>query len=82
MASIKECYEKELKRDPKLAGKITVGFTIETDGKVSETFIEGNTMGNKTVANCITGRIRTWRFPKPKGGSVTVAYPFIFSPSN
>ena len=81
MASIKECYERELKRDPKLAGKLTISFTIETDGKISETYVESNSMGNKNVANCITGRIRSWRFPKPKGGSVTVAYPFIFSPS-
>ncbi len=81
MTSIKECYERELKRDPKLAGKLTISFTIETDGKISETYVESNTMGNKNVANCITGRIRSWRFPKPKGGSVTVAYPFIFSPS-
>ena len=54
---------------------------LETDGKISETYVESNSMGNKNVANCITGRIRSWRFPKPKGGSVTVAYPFIFSPS-
>jgi len=30
------------------------------------------------VVNCILGRIKSWRFPKPRGGEVIVNYPFIF----
>jgi outer membrane biosynthesis protein TonB len=81
LRSIQMCYERELKRNPNLAGKISIEFTIETNGRVSDTYVVSNSMNNQAVANCIQSRIRTWVFPRPKGGSVTVAYPFIFSPA-
>lgn len=81
IASVKDCYERELKRNPQLAGKVAIAFTIEESGRVSEAEVETNTMGSDTVASCIAERIKRWVFPKPKGGSVTVSYPFIFSPA-
>lgn len=82
MSSIKECYERELKRNPKLAGKVVVRFTIDEEGRVTQTAIEENTLGDKAVAACIISRFERFRFPKPEGGSVPVAYPFIFAPSS
>ena len=35
-------------------------------------------MRSQAVASCILAQIRTWRFPKPVGGSVQVRYPFVF----
>ena len=38
-----------------------------------------STVNNSELDACIAGRIRTWLFPKPKGGGqVVVTYPFIF----
>jgi len=79
--SVQDCYEKELKKNPKLGGKITIRFTIGEDGKVSEARTESDSMGNPAVADCILSRLRHWRFPKPEGGNVTVSYPFVFAPS-
>lgn len=77
--AIKQCYERVLKRFPDLQGKIVVQFTISGDtGRVIKARIESNTMGNAEVSSCILRRIRRWRFPKPEGGNVTVAYPFTF----
>ncbi|MBI5527545.1 MAG: AgmX/PglI C-terminal domain-containing protein [Deltaproteobacteria bacterium] len=78
--SIQDCYEKEIKKSPKLAGKVAVRFTIGEDGKVSKVRIENNSMGEPAVAECILSRLPHWRFPKPAGGSVTVSYPFAFPP--
>ena len=34
-----------------------------------------------TLEQCILGRIRTWRFPKPRaGGAVVVTLPLVFAP--
>ena len=82
MRSIQDCYERELKRDPGLAGRIEIEFTIGEGGRVEEATVVGNTMGSDAVGSCIVGRIRRWRFPKPNGGSVTVSYPFIFTASS
>jgi TonB family protein len=79
LAAIKGCYERSLRRNPDLQGKISVRFTIGPTGAVVEISVESNTMGDEEVARCIVSVMRGWRFPKPEGGSVTVAYPFIFT---
>ena len=79
---VQDCYERELKRDPSLAGKIEIEFTIGTSGRVDEAFVASNRMGSDAVGDCIVSRLKRWRFPKPGGGSVTVSFPFIFTPSS
>ena len=80
---LKGCYESELKKDPTLQGVVKVRFTIEPTGRVSKSRTIQNTMRSKAVAKCIENNIKKWRFKnKPKGGSVTIAYPFYFTPSS
>ncbi|MBI3178287.1 MAG: energy transducer TonB, partial [Deltaproteobacteria bacterium] len=79
---LQDCYEKELKRDPSLQGKVEIEFTIGEDGSVASASIANNRMGSAAVGECIISRLRRWRFPKPDGGSVTVTFPFIFTPSS
>lgn len=77
------CYESELKKDPTLQGVVKVRFTIEVTGRVSKSKTIQNSMGSSAVAKCIENNIKRWRFKsKPKGGSVTIAYPFYFTPSS
>ena len=76
------CYEAELKKDNTLNGLIKVRFTIEPSGRVSQSEVIQNTMDSKAVGDCITKQIGRWRFPKPEGGSITIAFPFVFTPSN
>ena len=82
MRMVQNCYEKELKRNPSLSGKIEIEFTIGESGRIEEAFVASNGMGSDAVGACIVSRIKRWRFPKPDGGSVTVAYPFIFTSSS
>lgn len=81
-AQIRYCYEKELQRSPGLYGKVGTFFVIEASGAVQTAEVRQSTMGNDEVGRCITSKIRTWRFPKPKGGGVVeVTYPFLFKAS-
>jgi outer membrane biosynthesis protein TonB len=77
------CYEAGLKRNPTLAGKITLRFTIGKIGKVTKVDIEVDTMHDDEVNQCIIDRAMSWRFPPPQSGSdgVQFAYPFIFQAS-
>ncbi len=78
----KYCYEKELNIKRDLNGKITVKFTISGNGSVIAAGVEESTMGDPGVENCLTGKIRRWVFPAPKGGGIVIVkYPFIFKPS-
>ncbi len=79
---VKYCYEKELKRNPKLQGKIVVLFTIGMNGFVKKAKIQATTMHNYNVESCIVRMVLRWRFPRPEKGSVTVSYPFIFTPGS
>ncbi|MCX7945296.1 MAG: TonB family protein [Deltaproteobacteria bacterium] len=76
--ALQDCYERELRKNPNLSGKIVVRFTIGEDGKVTDVRIESDSMGSAEVADCLISRIRRWIFPKPDEGSVTVSVPFVF----
>ena len=75
------CYERALKRNPNLSGKVELQFTISSIGKVTRADVGEDTLGDDEVKNCMTGIVKTWRFPAPSGGDVQFAYPFIFQSS-
>ncbi|NLL15053.1 MAG: energy transducer TonB [Fibrobacter sp.] len=80
-ASIKMSYEKYLKRDPNLKGKITLRITISASGAVSSVIIAVNTTGNKEFADEVVRKVKMWQFEPVTGGDVTVSYPFVFTPA-
>ncbi len=80
--AIVNCYEKELKRNPSLKGKVVVRFSITPAGRTSEIDIEENTLGNEAVSSCIRTVIRGWVFPFKPEGDTSVAFPFVFAPTS
>jgi outer membrane biosynthesis protein TonB len=81
LKAIQNCYEKELKRNPSLKGKVVVRFSIKPSGRTGDIDIEENTLGNEAVGSCIRTVIRSWVFPFKPDDEVPVAYPFVFSPA-
>ncbi len=78
-SQIRYCYQKELNKNPKLYGKITIKFTISGRGTVSSSAVAVTTMKNMQVESCVAKTIKRIIFPQPKGGGiVVVTYPFIF----
>lgn len=80
-SSIRMSYEKFLRRDPSLQGKITVRFTIAASGIITDISIIDNSTMNRELENEIVRKIRMWRFETIPEGDVTVTYPFIFAPA-
>jgi len=81
IGAIKACYERALKRNPNLSGKIKIRWTITAAGTVSAVEIDEDSVGDGEVSSCIKGLVSRWRFPAPSGGSVDVVYPFVFQAS-
>ena len=74
--AIRACYERQLMRNPKLAGKVTARWTIGLDGRVKGR-VSANGLG--AVGGCIASKIRAIRFKQPEGGICVVQWPFVFS---
>jgi hypothetical protein len=78
---VRSCYSAGLKKNPKLAGRVTVNFVISGSGTVVSSMVESTTLADTTVENCIAKAVKRWRFPKPTGdANVIVSYPFDLSP--
>jgi TonB family protein len=81
IGAVKACYERALKRNPNLNGKIKVRWTITAAGTVSGVDISDDSVGDSEVSSCIKQLVARWRFPAPSGGSVEVEFPFVFTSS-
>jgi TonB family protein len=76
---LKRVYEDWLKRDPQLAGNLTVKFTILPTGGVSNVSVVKTSTNNSDFDDAILRYIKRWQFPPVEGGGpVEVVYPFVF----
>jgi hypothetical protein len=77
LAEITGCYERQIRRTPKLAGTATARFVVLPDGQVVEAAVSGMTAD---LGACIARALEGIRCPRrTRGGAVTVSYPFTFS---
>jgi hypothetical protein len=82
LAKFQHCYEKALITDSSLSGTIVMQWTISTAGQPSGIKVVRSEMNNSFLHDCISKEIGTVRFPSPKGGPVSIKYPFAFTPSS
>jgi hypothetical protein len=69
--AVRKCYEKALRRNPNLSGKLTVKFQIGTNARITRIKIMKNRTGDAGIANCVKAKMRSWKFKAPTGGAVT-----------
>ena len=75
------CYERELRLNPTLSGRVESTLVIAADGSVATAKIRMSTLGNPTVEQCVIATLVRLQFdPPPGGGVVHVRYPFVFNP--
>lgn len=77
--AMRKCYERALKGNPGLSGKVQLQVRIARDGTVSYARAEGS-LGNGLVFECMERQAKTLKFPEPKGGTVLVNNPYTFTP--
>ncbi|MHB1846572.1 MAG: AgmX/PglI C-terminal domain-containing protein, partial [Deltaproteobacteria bacterium] len=76
--SITNCYEKELKLNPSLKGKLAVRITIATTGRVGDIEIDEDTLHSDEVVSCIKSQIRFWHFPFTPDSDTAVQFSWNF----
>jgi Ca-activated chloride channel family protein len=76
------CYERGLRANPALAGRVTTSFVIDRQGSVSTVADGGSDLPDREVVGCVVRSFSGLSFPQPEGGIVTVRYPILFSPGD
>ncbi len=76
------CYEKGLRTDPGLRGRVSVKFALDRTGSVLLASDGGSDLPDRGVIQCVVTGFGDLSFPKPEGGVVTVVYPILFSPGD
>ncbi len=79
-ATLRACYESQLFAQPDLNGRITVQWTIQSDGKVASLTAVEDTMHNAAVTQCVLRAIGRITFAKPAAGICVIQWPFAFTP--
>jgi TonB family protein len=78
---LRACYATGLRRNPSLAGRVTVHFAIDRAGAVASVTIDpSSTLGDAAVHSCLIDTFKRLSFPQPEGGTVGVDYPMVFMP--
>ncbi|MDP3278275.1 MAG: AgmX/PglI C-terminal domain-containing protein [Deltaproteobacteria bacterium] len=80
IGGIRSCYERALRNNPTLSGRLEIRFTIGTSGRVTGTPSTSGLSAAPEVGSCIASRVRSLVFPAPNGGAVDFNFPFSFAP--
>jgi hypothetical protein len=75
------CYERELKKNASMGGKLMLRFVIAPSGRATSVEITDGALGSDALYGCIKSIVRTWVFPLRPESDVPVAFPFVFSPA-
>jgi uncharacterized membrane protein YgcG len=75
-------YNRELRNNPALQGKMVLRLTIEADGSVSMCMLQSTDMNAPDLATQVVNRVRTINFGAKEGvQAVTIVYPIDFLPA-
>ena len=75
-------YEKYLKRNPNLRGKVSIEFTVAANGFVTAATILESTVNHPELERDLLNLIKHLKFDPIPSGNVTMVFPFQFSNFN
>ncbi|MFK5914072.1 MAG: AgmX/PglI C-terminal domain-containing protein [Woeseiaceae bacterium] len=79
--ALQNIYQRALRKDPSLEGKVVFELTISPAGKVIRAKIISSELGNKKLERRLISRIKSFRFSAKDVATVTVTMPIDFLPS-
>lgn len=75
VSRIQQCYERGVKNDKTLGGKITLRWSIDLTGRAFNTRYD-STLDHQMTETCVMEVFNRAQFSKPKGGYLTVMKTF------
>lgn len=80
-SAIYSMYNRALRKDPTLQGKIVLELTITPSGQVTSVRVISSEITSKSLTRKLAARIKLFRFSKKDVDTVKVTYPIDFFPS-
>jgi len=81
-AALYRIYNRELRKNPVLKGKMVLRITIKPDGSVSACKLESSDMDSPELNKQIIARVKRFNFGPKKGvPTITILYPIDFLPA-
>ncbi|MBT3012393.1 MAG: TonB family protein [Candidatus Thiodiazotropha sp. (ex Lucina aurantia)] len=74
-------YNRALRKDPTLRGKVVLELTITPAGKVTRCVILSSELNDKKLERKLVSRIKLFKFPAKDVDTAVVSYPIDFLPS-
>jgi len=74
-------YNRSLRKDPTIQGRVTIELTISPSGRVTACKVISSELGNKALERKIVARVKLMKFSAKDVDTVTVSYPIDFFPS-
>ncbi|MFW2373469.1 MAG: AgmX/PglI C-terminal domain-containing protein [Gammaproteobacteria bacterium] len=82
-AALYRIYNRELRKNPTLQGKVVLRMTIEPNGKVSHCKIESSDLKSPNLEKNIVARVLKFNFgPKEDVPALSILYPIDFLPAS
>jgi len=73
-------YNRALRRDPTLEGKVSIKMVIDASGSITKITLLSSELNNPALERKLLARIRLINFGEKAGGSTTLNYAFDFLP--
>jgi TonB family protein len=74
-------YNRALRKDPTLRGKVVLELTITPSGKVTKCVILSSELNDSKLERKLVSRIKLFKFPAKDVDTAVVSYPIDFLPS-
>jgi hypothetical protein len=77
---IRACYDRALIQsgNSSLQGRLEVDWFVNAQGRATNIQRKSGFGADAGLFDCVASRIRTWQFPKPRGGQgAQVSYPWL-----
>jgi TonB family protein len=82
MGRLQYIYNKYLKTNPEMSGKLEVEVTINAEGTVKNVTIVDSDFSNPDFTREIFSALRRWRYEPIASGEMKVVYPILFVRTN
>lgn len=76
----KACYERALKGNPDLTGKLGLSFVTDEASRVTEAWLDTDSLESASVSSCVLKRLRAANLPAEAANLEVSGYSLVFVP--